>query len=247
MADINKIKLPGNNNPFDIKDLISHIELTWSEYQQLPSTKNSNNVNYYITDKNVIYRNGIEYGGSSAGGGSGIYITSSVTALSGATSVTIQDSHIHTTSFVLPYANDGTVNTPSAPTTITKTEGQAVLTFNALSADTDFYLLIFMQSGSGVEIDDTTPASNKVYSSQKIENTFAKKADMPILTSAVSALTGATSCTITNANIHTSSLIEPMASVQGMGQPTMTVTEGECLLEFPALAQDTSFRLRITN
>lgn len=73
---------------------------------------------------------------------------------------------------------------------------------------------------------------------------------LPVWTSSVSALTGATSVTITNANIHTTSVIEPFAdngTNTAMSMPTMTVTEGQCVLGFDALTADTTFKLRITN
>ena len=73
---------------------------------------------------------------------------------------------------------------------------------------------------------------------------------LPVWSSSVSALTGATSVTITNANIHTSSVIEPFAdngTNTAMSMPTMTVTEGQCVLGFDALTADTTFKLRITN
>lgn len=101
-----------------------------------------------------------------------------------------------------------------------------------------------------VKIDDTTPASNKVYSSQKIENTFAKKANMPIWTSGVQALTSATSCAITDDAISSTSVLEvffentsgtdPVAKVTGVSSHTATI-------EFSALAEDTTFYLRVTN
>ena len=104
---------------------------------------------------------------------------------------------------------------------------------------------------SGAGIDYSTTALDKVWSSSKVSTELSGKADtsdLPILTSEVTALTGATSVTITDSRIHTTSkLIEPKASVQGLAQPTMTITEGQCLLEFPALAQDTSFGLLIYN
>ncbi len=71
-----------------------------------------------------------------------------------------------------------------------------------------------------------------------------------IWTTPVTASAGATSVTIQNANIHTTSTIEPFAdngTNQAMSMPTMTVTEGQCVLSFPALSADTSFKLRVTN
>ena len=73
---------------------------------------------------------------------------------------------------------------------------------------------------------------------------------LSVWTSSVSALTGATSVTITNINIHTTSVIEPFAdngTNTAMPMPTMTVTEGQCVLGFDALASNTSFKLRISN
>lgn len=193
-----------------------------------------------------------------AGNGSegSFHRTTPVSALSGATSVTITDSRIHTTSLVFPFADNGTNESMSAPSSITLSEGQCVLTFDALEADTDFTLVILADSltedaylNDLTDVNISSPSNNQVLG---YNGTTGKWVNVTVpepytITTAVSALTGATSCTITNANIHTTSLIEPFASVQGMGQPTMTITEGECLLEFPELAQDTSFRLRITN
>ena len=98
-----------------------------------------------------------------------------------------------------------------------------------------------------VKIDDTTPASNKVYSSQKVENTFAKTTDLPVWTSGVTALTGATTATIQDTSITTNSAIEVFASVQGLADPEKTITAGQCVLTFGALAQDTTFKLLIWN
>lgn len=71
-----------------------------------------------------------------------------------------------------------------------------------------------------------------------------------VLTSAVTGAVGATSVTITDANIHTTSIIEAFAdngTSTGMPEPTYTVTEGQCILGFDALEASTSFKLRVTN
>lgn len=68
-----------------------------------------------------------------------------------------------------------------------------------------------------------------------------------VWTSGVSASAGATTATITNANITTNSIIEVFASVQGIQEPTLAVSTGSCVLTFTALAQNTTFKLRITN
>ena len=67
--------------------------------------------------------------------------TTPVSALTGATSATIQNAAIHTTSLIFPYADNGT-NTMMAPPTVTVTEGQAVLGFDALEQDTSFTLVV---------------------------------------------------------------------------------------------------------
>lgn len=68
-----------------------------------------------------------------------------------------------------------------------------------------------------------------------------------VWTSGISALAGATTATITDANITANSTIEVFASVQGIQEPTLTVSSGSCVLTFPALAQNTTFKLRISN
>ena len=108
------------------------------------------------------------------------------------------------------------------------------------------------QEWVNITIDSTpTQNSSNPVTSGGVYTALASKAntsDLPVLTSGVTALTGATSCTITDSAIHTTSkLIEPLCSVQGMSQPEMTITEGQVVLTFSALAQDTDFALRITN
>ena len=68
-----------------------------------------------------------------------------------------------------------------------------------------------------------------------------------VWTSGVSALAGATTATITDDNITANSTIEVFASVQGLPDPELTVSTGSCVLTFAALAQNTTFKLRISN
>ena len=236
-------------------------------------------VNKYVASQDLL----LQIAGSGSEGS--FHRTQVVQALAGATTVTIQDSKIHATSLVFPFADNGTNESMSAPSSITLSEGQCVLTFDALEADTDFTLVILADSIAegdfyitdladvqftslangnllgyngttqewvNITIDSTpTQNSSNPVTSGGVYTALASKAntsDLPVLTSEVTALTGATSVTITDNRIHTTSkLIEPKASVQGLAQPTMTITEGQCLLEFSALAQDTSFGLLIYN
>ena len=93
-------------------------------------------------------------------------------------------------------------------------------------------------------INDNTPSSESVYSSSKVVSL------LPVWTAGVTALTGATSCTITNSAISSSSVLEvffdntsgtdPVATVSSVSGTTATVS-------FDALAEDTVFYLRVTN
>lgn len=69
-------------------------------------------------------------------------------------------------------------------------------------------------------------------------------------TSAVSCLVDDTTCTITDSNIKTTSLIEVFSSNSSGDTTVVTniaVTNGQAVLTFDALVEATSFKLRITN
>ena len=93
-------------------------------------------------------------------------------------------------------------------------------------------------------IDDNSVSPSKVWSSQKVNSM------LPVWTSGVQALTGATSCTITNNAISSTSVLEvffennsgtdPVGQVTGVSSHTATI-------EFDALEEDTTFYLRVTN
>ena len=71
-----------------------------------------------------------------------------------------------------------------------------------------------------------------------------------IYTAPVSALTGATTCTISHSAITTDSIIEAFTSNTSGDVVSITnvaITSGQAVLTFDALAEDTSFKLRITN
>ena len=125
-----------------------------------------------------------------------------------------------------------------APVELTWAEWQALP--NSKYTDGKQYLITDFKIG-GVAIDDTTTSTDSVWSSSKVSSM------LPVWTGTVTALTGATTATIQNANITTNSTIEVFASVQGLSDPQMTITTGQCVLTFTALAQDTTFKLRVTN
>lgn len=68
--------------------------------------------------------------------------------------------------------------------------------------------------------------------------------------SSVSCLVGDTTCTITDASILTTSVIEPFAenaSGDVIAVTNIAVTTGQAVLTFGALEEATSFKLRISN
>ena len=102
---------------------------------------------------------------------------------------------------------------------------------------------------AGAEIDDTTTASDKVWSSQKVSTEIAKKADAGVWTSAVSCIVGDTSKTISNANITTSSIIDVYSeTVSGkpLSYESVVVTTGQAVITFSsALTEATNIKLWI--
>jgi hypothetical protein len=90
----------------------------------------------------------------------------------------------------------------------------------------------------------STPLANT------LEQINVYKIPNEVWTSGVTALQGATTCSITNNAISSSSVLEvfyentsgtdPVAKVTGVSSHTATV-------EFSALAEDTTFYLRVTN
>lgn len=97
------------------------------------------------------------------------------------------------------------------------------------------------------EYEAITPEENQLYGITDWDSSTPLKT---VWSNTASAVTGATSVTITDTNIHTTSIIEPFAdngTDEMMAPPTVTATEGQCVLEFDALEADTTFRLRITN
>lgn len=97
------------------------------------------------------------------------------------------------------------------------------------------------------EYEQITPVEGQLYG---ITDWDASEPLKVTWSPAVSALAGATTVTITDSAIATTSVIEPFAD-DGTGTmlppPIMTVTTGQCVLTFSALANNTTFRLRITN
>ena len=67
------------------------------------------------------------------------------------------------------------------------------------------------------------------------------------ITSPVACLAGDTDCTITDSNILTTSIIEPLSDPPGVPYTDMTITNGQVVIDFPALAQATNIKLKIIN
>ena len=126
--------------------------------------------------------------------------------------------------------------------------------------------------GGGAEIDDTTTALDKVWSSSKVStelgakantsslatvatsgsyNDLGNKPNLPVWTNGTSALVGATSCTITDASINSSSVIEIFtenSSNTPIPDPDKSISGHTLTLTFKsALTVDTTFYARVTN
>ena len=103
------------------------------------------------------------------------------------------------------------------------------------------------------QIDDTSTSASALWSSNKISSELSDKADaddLPVISSSVSCAIGATSCTITDAAIATTSLVHPFSSnTSGTPIPftSITVTTGQAVIAFDALEEATSFKVMIMN
>ena len=101
------------------------------------------------------------------------------------------------------------------------------------------------------DIDDTLSSASQTWSSSKISLELSNKADedeLPIWSSAVACAVGATSCTITDAAIATTSIIEPFCdSSTPIPFDSITVTSGQVVIAFDELEAATNFKVRITN
>ena len=125
-------------------------ELTYAEYQALPSSKLTDGKEYYITDASVT---GIDINDSVVSPNSGWSSqkinselpvwSNEVTCVTGDTSVTIVDSAITTSSIVEPFCN---LTKPMGYNSITITNGQVVLAFDALTSSVTFTVKITNRS-----------------------------------------------------------------------------------------------------
>lgn len=88
------------------------------------------------------------------------------------------------------------------------------------------------------------------YSDSAIADLYNLHPDRVIYSGSVSAAVNATTCTINNGAITTSSMIEPFSSNSSgnvIAVTKMAVSAGKVVLTFPALTEATSFKVRITN
>lgn len=101
------------------------------------------------------------------------------------------------------------------------------------------------------QIDDSATSASKVWSSDKTNTELGNKAntsDLPKWSSAVACAVGATSCTITDASIATTSVVEPFSdSTTPIPYTSITVTTGQAVIAFDALEAATNFKVRISN
>ena len=182
--------------------------------------------------------------------------SSAVSCLTGATTLTITDANITASSAIELFkdATTGDVNI----LTKTITTGQVDYTFDPLEEDVTFRVRITdtygNQTPSAVNFSDLGDVSFQTPLDGQIavyDGTAQKWKNQNIglsyeWTTPVSCLTGDTSCTIQNAHIYTTSTIDPYSD-----PPTpysnITVTNGQAVITFPALSQNTDIKLLIFN
>lgn len=100
------------------------------------------------------------------------------------------------------------------------------------------------------EIRPGANTANRTITFPNATGTVALTSNLPVYSGSVSAAVNATTCTISNTNITTSSMIEPFSSNSSGNVITVTkmvVTAGKVVLTFPKLTEATSFKVRITN
>lgn len=101
------------------------------------------------------------------------------------------------------------------------------------------------------QIDDSSTSASSLWSSNKVNTELGNKANtsaLPKWSSAVACAVGATSCTITDASIATTSVVEPFSdSSTPIPYTSITVTTGQAVIAFDALEAATNFKVRISN
>lgn len=103
-------------------------------------------------------------------------------------------------------------------------------------------------SGAQVSYSNTTSGLTATDVQAAIDEVNGKIPTVPTWSSSVSCAVGATSATITNAAISTTSVVEPFCSLSTpMAYTSITVTTGQAVIAFDALASAADFKVRITN
>ena len=136
----------------EIKEYIEEksVDLTYAEYQALPSSKYSDNVHYHITDvtplagtdinDSIVAPNKAWSSQKINAEFNKVTYSDTVSCAVGDTSCTIQNENITTSSLVEPFC---TSTTPINIVSITTTEGQVVIEFKkALTVAVDFTVRI---------------------------------------------------------------------------------------------------------
>lgn len=165
---------------------------------------------------------------------------------------TITMTNGNTATFTVTNATSGSISTLSDVTLNNLSNGQ-VLKYNSSTQKWENA----NESGGSLSLNDLTDVTITAASNGQIlkYNSTSQKwenVSVPSETwsSAVSCAVGATSCTITNAAILTTSIIEDYsenASGTKVNVPQITVTTGQAVLSFNALTEATSFKIKIIN
>ena len=149
-----------------------------------------------------------------------------------------------------------TVTNGNGIVSITKTGTVGLVdTYRILFTDGTYFDYTVTNGSSGsttaaqVSYDNTTSGLTATNVQDALDEIVG---DLPddVWTAAVSCLVGDTTCTITNAAIATTSVIDDYcqnASGTKIVVPEITVTTGQAVLHFAALEEATSFKLHIFN
>ena len=255
MANISQINLPSGNT-YDLRDKVTHVRLTWAEYQALVQV-DSNKV-YFITDKNIILYNGVQYGGEGSSGPTS-YIINATQAQGGAsfTVDSVVDNNGNTVSF------DDMDLTASIyiKTQVYHTSGNVPVDYYKVTKMYDIREL----GGGPVYFEATYSNKTSVSSGGVTQDVISTKTlsvgyvgnswlSGTITTSyapirwidVVSTLsTGSTSITLSNSAITTSSTIQVFTDL-GVDYDSITVATGSVTLTFDAQSSDMNVKVRIT-
>lgn len=167
------------------------------------------------------------------------------------TAISINGSVI-TMTFADGSQDTGTVTNLKGISSVTKTSVGLIDTYTITYTDGSTYQFTVKNGKDGTGIGDMEKAdydaSSTVLNAGGIPAYVESKAGS--WSSAVSCLVGDTTCTISDANILTTSIIEPYietSSGDAVAYTNITVTTGQAVITFGALVEAADIKVKITN